>query len=152
MLKNYVTSARVDSITDAMVAKIPETEMDRDIERWPRYKGSFSYSGSKLKEFGEQRESIVWEEYRSEFNLAEDVTISIQSTGEGIVLMEGMILPPRTASSTNYTGVFFSGIDMVLTAMPTQAGATFMKWEDGSTTNPRIVTPSEGVTYIATFK
>ena len=152
MLKNYVTSARVDSITDAMVSKIPETERDRDLERWPRYKGNFSYSGSKLKEFGQQREGIVWDEYRSEFDLSSDVTVSIQSTGDGIVLMEGMTLPPRNATKTNYTGTFFGGIDMQLTAIPTQAGATFIKWEDGTTANPRLVTPTEGATYIATFK
>lgn len=41
---------------------------------------------------------------------------------------------------------------MQLTAIPTQAGATFIKWEDGTTANPRLVTPTEGATYIATFK
>ena len=151
MLKNYLTSARIDSITDAMVSKIPEAEMDRDIERWPR-KNSVSYTGSALKSFGAERETSAWEEYRSEFDLSSDVTIAIQSTGSGIVLMEGMTLPPRNATKTNYTGTFFGGIDMQLTAIPTQAGATFVKWEDGSTANPRLVTPTEGATYIATFK
>ena len=41
---------------------------------------------------------------------------------------------------------------MELTAVPTQAGAVFVKWEDGSIENPRIVKPNNGATYVATFK
>lgn len=151
MLKKYLTSARTDSIASAMVATMPTAEMDRDVSKWSR-QNPISYSGSSFKSFALSRESSVWNDYRSEFDLSSDVSISIKSTGSGIVLMEGMTLPPTTASNTNYSGTFFGGVDMLLTAIPTQAGATFVKWEDGTTANPRLVTPSEGASYIATFK
>ena len=153
MLKNYLTSSRADSIADAMTATIPSQEMSRDLARWSRNEGAyFSKTGSALKDFFRRRESVTWSEYRSEFDLDSDITVSIQSSGNGVVLMEGMTLPPSNSNTTNYTGTFFGGNDMELTAVPTQAGAVFVKWEDGSIENPRIVKPNNGATYVATFK
>ena len=53
--------------------------------------------------------------------------------------------------SVNYTGTFFDGNDMLLTAVPLD-GSVFVKWEDGSTENPRLVSPADGDTFTATFK
>ena len=65
----------------------------------------------------------------------------------GTVLVDGMKLP-----STSYAGEFFSGNALELTAVPA-SGAVFTGWGDGGVTdNPRIVTPTDGVTYSATFK
>jgi hypothetical protein len=60
--------------------------------------------------------------------------------------MEGMNLP-----SSSYTGDFFSGNKMELTAVPSN-GSVFEKWSDGSTDNPHIVTITDGLTISATFK
>jgi hypothetical protein len=40
---------------------------------------------------------------------------------------------------------------MLLTAVP-ENGAVFNAWEDGSTENPRLVTPNGGANYSANFK
>jgi hypothetical protein len=61
--------------------------------------------------------------------------------------MEGMNL----LESGAYTGNFFSGHPIQLTAVPSGAGV-FSKWEDGSTQNPRIVIPTAKASYSAVFK
>ena len=48
-------------------------------------------------------------------------------------------------------GKFFAGVAMELTAVPT-GGAIFYQWEDGSTDNPRLVAPTDGASYTASFK
>ena len=62
------------------------------------------------------------------------------------MLVDGMRLP-----STNYTGKFFAGNDMLLTAVPA-AGATFTGWNDKNTDNPRLVSPKDGDKFTAQFK
>jgi hypothetical protein len=56
-----------------------------------------------------------------------------------------------TLPSSSYTGKFFADNDMLLMAVPTD-GSVFEAWEDGSTDNPRLVTPTSGSKFIAKFK
>ena len=56
-----------------------------------------------------------------------------------------------TLPSSNYTGKFFGGNAMLLTAVP-KGSAVFSAWEDGSKENPRLVNPTDKVTYRAIFK
>jgi hypothetical protein len=73
------------------------------------------------------------------------ITVNINASGSGTVLVDGMKLP-----STSYAGKFFSGNAMELTAVPA-SGAVFTGWVDGNKDNPRIVTPTSGATYTANF-
>ena len=146
MLDYYLTYERVVEFTDAMVATIDASEMTRDMEKFPRTSTSFSTDGANIKSWASTRTETVKEEYQSEFGVGDDIEVSISSSGNGIVQLDGMTLP-----STSYTGNFFSGNDMLLTAVPS-GSAVFSAWEDGSTDNPRTVTPSDGDSYVATFK
>ena len=74
------------------------------------------------------------------------ITVKIDVSGKGSVLVDGM-KPP----STPYSGKFFSGNQMELSAVAA-SGATFTGWNDGVKDNPRIVSPTDGATYTATFK
>jgi hypothetical protein len=67
-------------------------------------------------------------------------------TGKGKVLLDAMTLP-----ISSYTGKFFADNDMLLMAVPTD-GSVFEAWEDGSTDNPRLVSPTSGSKFIAKFK
>ena len=62
------------------------------------------------------------------------------------VLLDGMTLP-----STNYTGNFFEGNDMLLEAVPSGT-SVFVGWTDGNTKNPRPVTPKNKDTFTAEFQ
>ena len=107
----------------------------------------FSISGSCMKKWAENRDGTVISDYKQKFGLGDKITVNINASGSGTVLVDGMKLP-----STSYAGEFFSGNALELTAVPA-SGAVFTGWGDGGVTdNPRIVTPTDGVTYSATFK
>lgn len=146
----YVNSAKVTAATDRMAATIPDAESERDMKKFDReklyYKNScgkgFSVTGSCIKSWAEDRDGEIRKEFRKEFGLGENVGVDFAVAGNGQILLDGMPLP-----SSNYTGTFFAGNPMVLTAK----GEGFVGWEDGSTDNPRVVIPTETAAYGATF-
>ena len=154
MFNNYTNHANVEKVVDAMVATMDGSEMTRDLEKFKQdqkwYENScgngFSKTGSCLKSWAFTRDSKVWQEYQEEFGLSGTISVTVAASGNGQVLIEGAKLP-----SFPYTGKFFSGNKMELTALPA-SGAVFTGWQDGNTDNPRIVSPTDGVTYTATFK
>lgn len=155
MLQNYLNGTNFANVVNAMVTTMNTNEIARDLDKFKQdekyYPDGFSKTGSTLKAWAASRDDKVHSEYVSEFGLSSDITVTIASSGNGKVLMEGMNLPGSTATSTNYTGTFFGGVQMELTAVPA-SGATFTGWSDGNTSNPRIVTPANGATYTAKFK
>jgi hypothetical protein len=126
MLHSYLNSSRVSTIVDQMVSTIPEEEKKRDVEKFKQdemyYPDGFDWKGTHLKSWASERDSKVISEYKSEFKLGEMVNVTITANGKGSVLMEGMTLP-----STSYKGKFFSGMGMVLTAVP-DVGSVFGGW------------------------
>lgn len=150
MLQNYLNAAVVEKVRAAMASSIDAAEATRDMEenaQKDRYYAHFSVSNSSLTEWAEGRDGDFASELKSEFSLSEKISVTIGATGNGEVLMEGMKLPGKGS----YTGKFFAGVDMELTAVPA-AGAVFAGWSDGVTDNPRIITPADGLTITATFK
>lgn len=153
MLENYLNAANVEKTVDAMVGTIDADEMTRDIKKFEqsnRYYsnscgGGFSKSGSCIKSWAASRDGTVHDEYVEEFGLGEDISVSIVAQGKGSVSLEGKTLP------NPFTGKFFGGNAMELLAVPV-SGAKFVSWEDGSTSNPRLVNPVDGVAYVAIFE
>ena len=152
LFQNYVDSTRIASTLDAMAATLISEETDRDLDEMSRrgYNNAcgkgFSISGSCMKTWAKARDGAVIDEYKKKFGLGGMITVKIDVSGKGSVLVDGM-KPP----STPYSGKFFSGNQMELSAVAA-SGATFTGWNDGVKDNPRIVTPTNGVTYTATFK
>ena len=159
MWEKYLNAENFARVIDRMVGTIPESEMQRDLAKFHQdekyYSNScgngFSKTGSCLKEWTQARDSKILQEYQEEFDVSNMVSMTISSSGNGTVLMDGMKLPGSTATSTKYTGKFFSGLQMELTAVAAN-GAVFAGWSDGSTDNPHLVTIAEGQTISATFK
>ncbi|MCQ2059995.1 MAG: CotH kinase family protein [Fibrobacter sp.] len=155
MLQNYLNGANFTKAVDAIVATMDGDEIKRDLEKFKQdekyYPDGFSKTGSTMKNWAYERDAKVRSEYASEFGLSSDIQVTIASSGKGKVLMEGMNLPGSTATSTNYTGTFFGGVQMELTAVPA-SGAMFTGWSDKNTDNPRIVTPTNGASYTAIFE
>lgn len=145
MLNYYLTKEKVEAQTDAMTKTIGNNEMQRDIQLYGH--NNIDRDGSKLKSYANNRTQTVKQEYQQEFGLnGNEVTVTISSSGNGVVYLEGMPLP-----SNNYRGGFFSGNPLKLTAVP-DAGRVFTGWSDGATENPHLVTPTEGMSISANFK
>ena len=154
MFNSYTNGKNVEKIVDAMVATIDNNEMTRDLEKFKQdqkwyenacHKG-FDRTGSCMKEWAGKRDPKVIEEYQEEFGLTGTASVSIKATGNGYVLMEGAKLP-----SKDFKGKFFVGNAILLTAVP-ESGASFIGWSDGVTDNPRLVAPTEGASFTATFQ
>lgn len=146
MLDYYLTYDRVVAATNAMTASIGTVEMQRDQQLYPRTEHVFDATGSTLISYAYSRTSTVKSEYRAEFDLGSDISVTIASQGSGKVLVDGMTLP-----STNYTGKFFAGNDMLLEAVASGT-AMFTGWTDGNTQNPRLVSPVNGDKFTAKFQ
>ena len=147
MLDYYLTYEKVAAATNAMTATISASEMSRDLQMYPRsYNASFDATGSSLISYASTRTATVRNEYRTEFDLGSDISVTISATGNGKVLLDDMNLP-----SKNYTGMFFAGNEMMLTAVPA-AGAAFTGWEDGNKENPRRVSPENKDKFTAVFQ
>lgn len=154
MLERFLTGARADSIAGSMYATMNEGDIERDLEKYEHRRNayeSFDASGASLVLWAKKREASVREDYSSRFKLSGMISVTIESSGAGTVLMEGMNLPGSTSTSTNYTGTFFGGNKMELTAVPS-AGATFAGWSDGSSENPRVFSVSDKMKITAKFK
>ena len=153
MFNSYTNGKNVEKVVDAMVATIDNNEMTRDLAKFKQdqkwYENScghgFDKTGSCMKEWASKRDSKVIQEYQEEFGVGDMISVSLNATGNGSVLMEGATLP-----SQSFKGKFFSGNSMLLTAVPA-AGAVFTGWSDGVTDNPRLVTPKDGDSFTAKF-
>lgn len=149
LLTSYLTSERVNAAVDRINQQLPASEVNRDLNTYvrPQYAyGDFDRNGSHITSYGSTRTKTIRNEYRDEFDLGSDISVTIASQGNGKVLLDGMTLP-----STNYTGNFFEGNDMLLEAVPSGT-SVFVGWTDGKTENPRPVTPKNKDTFTAKFQ
>lgn len=155
MLENYLNGKNVAAKVSFLAGMLDASDVADDMadsayeNRRSNY-GTFDPYGETLVPWAESRDSKFLSEIQSEFGLGSLVSMTISSSGNGYVLMEGMKLPGTTTSSTNYSGNFFSGTKMELTAIPS-GSAVFMGWDDESVENPRIVDVKAGATYKAKF-
>ena len=148
LLTSYLTSERVNAAVERINQQLVPSEIDRDLNTLVRPGGPYSFdrTGSHVTSYGLTRTSTVRSEYRSEFDLGSDISVTIASQGSGKVLVDGMMLP-----STNYTGKFFAGNDMLLEAVAS-GNSMFTGWTDGNKENPRRVSPEDGDAFIAKFQ
>lgn len=153
MFANYMNGKNIADQAKFLAGMLDPTDVARDMEveaykeRRNSYAHEFDPYGEKLGSWASDRDAVVKSEYKSEFGLSGEISVTIGSTGNGTVLMEGMKLP----GNGSYTGKFYAGIGMELTAVPA-AGAVFAGWSDGSTDNPHMISTDGDVSITASFK
>ena len=148
LFTSYLTSQKVAEAVARINKQLPSAEINRDLGRFvrPTYNLRFDGTGANLVAYASTRTATIRGEYRTEFGLGEDISVTIGVQGSGKVLVDDMQLP-----STNYTGTFFAGNKIQLTAVAS-AGATFTGWTDGVKSNPRLVSPEDGDKFTAKFQ
>jgi len=156
MLSTYLTYERVVAAVNKVNSEIPQEELERDLNNedvferryspYGPFPEGFDRTGEYVSSFARGRTESTRNEYRIEFGLGDDISVTIAVNGNGSVLLDGMKLPDR-----KYTGTFFEGNDMLLEAIPAE-GSSFAGWTDGSTENPRMISPKDGDEFIAKFK
>ena len=154
MLQLNTNAANVAKVVDAMTATIDTAEITRDMKKFKQdemyYQNScghgFSKTGSCLKEWTEERDASIIQDYYKQFGLNSMVTMNLAVTGNGYITVEG-----RPVTTATYAGKFFAGIGMFIEAVPTN-GSVFAGWSDGALENPRFVVNEDGASYTAVFK
>ena len=154
MLSMNTNFANVTKVVDQMTATIDTAEITRDLKKFHQdemyYKNScghgFSKTGSCLKEWSEERDNSVIQDYYAQFGIKSMLSVNFTVTGNGHIDVEG-----RPVTAPTFEGKFFNGFGIVITAVP-DAGYVFTGWSDGETANPRFIAPEDGSTYSATFK
>ncbi|MCQ2108470.1 MAG: CotH kinase family protein [Fibrobacter sp.] len=148
LLNEYLTYEKVQKAFQNIMSTIPSSEQQRDEQRWPRNQAKYHWSpdGSDIMQFARNRTETLKQETMQYFGLSNEVSVSINASGKGSVLVEGTALP-----SSSYNGKFFAGNSMLLEAVPA-SGAMFMGWSDGSSENPHIVQINGATTISAQFK
>ncbi len=158
MLKNYLNVDVVEKVRSKMAGSIDEAEAERDLkENGQKDRGynGFTVSNSDITDWSRNRDDEIVRQYQEEFDIGGMVTVTIKSSGSGMVLMEGMKLPKSTESSTDYSGKFFSGNEIELTAVPS-GGAVFDGWSGCTAVEGKPETCrasiTDGLTITAKFK
>ena len=161
MLEHYLNAEVIEKVRAKMAGSINESEAERDLaangQKDRYYDDGFTVSYSRVTDWARERDRTIVEEYKSEFDeIGGTVTVSINSNGNGMVKMDGMKLPGSTATSTKYSGKFFSGGQMELTAVPS-GGSVFDGWSgceavEGAPEPTCRATITDGLTITAKFK
>ena len=148
LLNDYLTYEKVQQAIKKQLDMLPSSERSRDEQRWPRTQAKYNWSpeGADILRFAQNRTETFRQELATYFGLQGETNVTIAASGSGTVLVDGMRLP-----SSNYQGKFFTGVDMVLTAIP-ESGRIFDGWTDGNNENPRKVQVSNGANFTAKFK
>lgn len=144
LFNDYLTKEKMSSSIDRYIDKISASEMKRDVSRFVRENDIYR-DGEHVKQWASLRDSTILQEYKTEFKLGNLIQVSIKAEGDGLVSVDGFVLP------NNYSGTFLKGNAMLLFAH-SERGSLFNEWEDGSTENPRLVKPYDKASFIAKFK
>ena len=147
MFNSYLTEKKISTIIQKLRKTIESKQMDRDKQKFPR---KSSKDGDAIIQWAKERDVSVREDYRKEFGLGKDISITLFVQGHGKITVDEMELPVDFQSG-GYECAFFKGNDLLLEAIP-QAGGVFAGWSDGSFENPRLVSPKGNVTFTAIFK
>lgn len=148
LLNDYLTYEKVQKAVQNQLNMLPSSERQRDEQRWPRNQAKYKWSptGSDILQYAQSRTQNFRQEMASYFGLSGEANVSISVSGNGSVLVEGMKLP-----NSNYQGKFFSGMEMEITAVPSN-GSVFSSWSDGQTQNPRKIQINGQTNITANFK
>jgi hypothetical protein len=148
LLNDYLTYEKVQKAVQNRLNMLPSSEQSRDQQRWPRNQAKYNWSpsGADILRFAQNRTQTFRQEMANYFGLSGEANVSINVSGSGSVLVEGMKLP-----SSNYQGKFFTGMEMEITAVPSN-GSVFSNWSDGQTQNPRKIQINGQTNITANFK
>lgn len=153
LLNTAFTPDSISIIIDGVKSKIA-SEMIRHKQRWGGNINDWNYEIDEvLMPFVEQRQTIVFDQVKSEFQLSEPVelTWNVWPIKSGRIKINS--IEPRNYP---FTGKYFSEIPITITAQAS-TGAVFHSWKsndpalNGSTAETLQIVPREGLTLEALF-
>jgi hypothetical protein len=149
-------SARVNAVVDEMAATIAPY-MPEHAQRW-RNQGSTSTD--YIKAFGQGRPASMRQHLSSYFGLSGDASVTLNVSGRsGHLAINTLTLKPGTPGLPNpaapfpWTGIYFRGVPVTVTAIP-EPGHRFIGWQQYPTHSGSTITldPTGGIQLTARFE
>lgn len=138
-------SARILTQIDKMMADI-KNEISRDQNHWEHSASKMNNQQKIIKQFAQDRPSIIIEHLREHFQLEESLTVTLSVNGNGNILVHNLPLDQTPLSIP-----FFKNIPITISAVP-QKGHAWTGWSDGDTNSIRTILPGKIKEISATFK
>lgn len=148
----FVNGEKASAAIDKMYASLDLNEVERDLKAFPRRGytnscgGNFDVSGACARQWMYQRDSTVWEDFRQGLNLGEKVLVEFEPVENGTLYIEDILLP-----QSGLKAQFFVDNEILIRAEAAPSHE-FVSWMDGSTENPRLITPKKGLKIKALFQ
>lgn len=138
--------SNVNAVIDSL-SQIVEAEMPAHKERWGGNMGDWNGQIDGLRSYAQNRRSNMENYIRNQFGISSNgnIQVSTSNTAQGIVKVNRV-----TPNTFPWTGRYFSGIAVPLTAIP-KPGFQFSHWSGSSTSTESTINGTVGRTYVANF-
>ena len=147
-LNTTFLSARTVPMAES-IAGVVEPEAARHYARWERPLWYFTESMNIIYEFLNERPAYARNHLSQEFNLGPQLTLSldVSPAGSGGIQLTGVKI------DTSWSGTYFEGIPIPLTAVP-DPGFEFVEWSDPMLpdTSSVVITPDGNYSVTAIFQ
>ena len=150
LYSTFINSTKIFQQIDHINSTIEKAQITRDQKRYnrPYYKNAcndgFDEYGICLKAWSYIRDKTVRAEFKEVFELNDEVPITIEVKGNGILKLDNFSIK----QSKEYNWNVFKHHPMKL-SVECPNGSSFIAWENGKTEPSRIVDPVKNAIYIA---
>ena len=150
LYSTFINSAKINQQVDYINSTIENAQKTRDQKRYNRYNyknacnDGFDEYGICLKAWSYIRDKTVRAEFKEVFELNDEVPITIEVKGNGILKLDNFSIK----QSKEYNWNVFKHHPMKL-SVECPNGSSFIAWENGKTDPSRIVDPVKNAIYIA---
>ena len=148
LYSTFINGEKVAQQIDVINKSIDPAQITRDIKLYDRNSPQnscgthFETDGSCLRTWSYNRDKTVRTEFKEAFDLNDEVPITIEVKGNGILKLDDFDIK----QSQEYKWDVFEHHPMRLSV---ECPTAFIAWEDGSTDPSRIVDPVKNAIYIA---
>lgn len=123
-------------------------------EHTDRWRQPFDWSGdvTRIRNYINARPDAVRGHIQNRFNLAgtAQLTVNVDNTNRGTIKVNTLDLAPGTegvpASPYPWTGAYFQGVPVTLTAQP-KPGYKFVSWSNSTSTGPTVAASDSAANY-----
>ena len=150
LYSTFINSTKINQQIDYINSTIEKAQITRDQKRYnrPAYKNAcndgFDANGICLKAWSYIRDKTVKNEFKEAFGLNDEVPITIEINGNGILKLDDFDI----MQSQEYKWNVFKHHPMKL-SVECPSGSKFIKWEDDSTDPNRVIDPVRNSIYVA---
>ena len=150
LYSTFINGKKVAQQVDLINKSIDQAQITRDLALYKRSNRRnlcgmlFDTDGSCLKTWSYNRDKSVRKDFKDAFNLNDEVPITIEIRGSGILKLDDF----EIKQSQKFNWIVFEHHPMKLSVVCAN-GSSFKAWENGSNNPSRVIDPVKNDTYVA---